>query len=179
MEVWKSVLGYKGIYEVSDRGRVRSVDRVIDGGRGGRRNQPGCAMATTLDLWGYPRLGLNRDGGTSTRSVHSLVLEAFVGPRPDGLECAHENGVKTDNRPENLRWATRTENEGDKVGHGTDPIGERHGRAKLTERHVRRIRFLRSRGRSAASLASEYGVTHASINQAVSGQTWSHVEKEP
>ena len=103
-ENWLPVVGYEGLYEVSDLGRVRSL-----------RSGHLLKMATNR---GYPRVGLNKDGNARAVRVHILVAAAFIGPRPDGQEVCHANGVKTDNRVTNLRYDTHAENNRDIVRHG-------------------------------------------------------------
>ena len=106
METWKAIPGYEGLYEVSDQGRVRSFRRVANGQllRPGRMPQGHLSVAL---------------GRGNSQCVHKLVLLAFVGPAPDKHECCHNNGNPADNRLENLRWGTRSENIKDAVRHGT------------------------------------------------------------
>lgn len=115
-EKWLPVVGYEGIYEVSDMGNVRSVDRI--NAKGAR--QLGRPKKATVGKIGYPVVCLYKDGHPKTRTIHSLVLEAFVGPRPPKHEACHNNGIRTDSRLENLRWDTSSENNLDKRAHGTD-----------------------------------------------------------
>lgn len=131
-EQWRPVVGYEGLYEVSDRGRVRSLDRVITrpetvrGPREARRR--GAVMKPfPQSKQGHLQVNLSKDGSTRKGSVHILVLEAFVGPRPVGLNGLHANDIPTDNRVENLRWGTISENGHDAVRNG------RHPNARKTE----------------------------------------------
>ena len=130
-EVWKPVLGYERHYEVSDCGNVRSVDRIVTNRLGVSRNLKGRDMKIHEYIPSlkvrparpggeplYVRLSL--DGKSRIRYVHTLVLEAFVGPRPEGMECCHNNGDCHDNRLENLRWDTPKANGEDMVKHGTN-----------------------------------------------------------
>lgn len=117
-EMWKPVVGYEGLYEVSDLGNVRSVDRTVIYKTG----QPRHYKGQTLKLkpaHGYWRVELNRNGKPACFQVHRLVLAAFVGPLPEGKEVCHNNGNPGDNRLENLRYGTRSENQLDRVKHGT------------------------------------------------------------
>ena len=120
VEQWKPVSGYEGIYEVSSHGRVRSVDREITDSRGQARRIKGKVRRTPLDKYGYPTVDLWKQGKGQTRTVHSLVTEAFIGPRPEGMEVCHSDGDGTNNRLENLRYGTHSENMLDRVRHGTD-----------------------------------------------------------
>lgn len=116
-ENWKPVPGYEGVYEVSDLGRVRSLDRLDAAGRP-RRGQP---RSSTADGGGYLQVSLWRDGSERRVSVHRLVLVAFVGPAPKGMEACHNDGDSTNNTLANLRWDTRSANSLDRVRHGTHP----------------------------------------------------------
>jgi len=127
------------------------------------------------DINGYKQVQLRMNGKRLMKLVHVLVLEAFVGPRPHGKESAHWNGVRDDNRISNLRWATRSENNKDRVRHGTIPCGEKHGKAKLNDRVVREARRLRRYGLSFQSIADRFGVTDTVIRFAIIGRTWKHV----
>ena len=115
MEIWKPVVGYEDAYEVSSRGKVRSVDRVTE--RGAKLR--GVPLTEFKTPHGYVRVGLCKHGKTRTTLVHPLVLEAFVGPRPAGSDCRHLNDVPDDNRIENLAWGSRSENVYDSVRNGS------------------------------------------------------------
>lgn len=112
METWRPVLGWEGFYEVSDEGRVRSLDRMR---KKGARIDRGRIRSLSVDRAGYPRVGLCGNGMQVTRLVGHLVAEAFLGPRPDGAECRHLNDEPGDSRAVNLAWGTRTDNEADKL----------------------------------------------------------------
>lgn len=113
-EIWRPVVGYPG-YLVSDRGRVRSIDRYD--GRGWRIK--GRLLRLRVGSKGYLTASLWRSGRGRNRPAHRLVLEAFVGPCPTEMETRHLNGVPSDNRLVNLAWGTRRANAMDKKRHGT------------------------------------------------------------
>lgn len=125
-ESWLPIPGHSG-YEVSDLGRVRSVDRVVQTVRGPWRykgkllDYKPSAMrrdqADRSDHGGYVMVRFRYKG--PLQYVHRLVLEAFVGPCPESMEGCHNNGDKSDNRLENLRWDTRSSNSFDAMKHGT------------------------------------------------------------
>lgn len=120
-ENWLPVVGFEGIYEVSDHGRVRGIDRA---GSDGRRLAGRILRQKVHPVSGHRLVGLWR-GQETTRSVHRLVLESFVGPVPDGHEVCHNNGVPDDNRLENLRYGTRSENQLDRTRHGSQYLALR------------------------------------------------------
>lgn len=118
-EQWLPVRGYEEFYEVSDRGRVRSFPRrhrVHGGGYGVRR--PKLMSPARRSKAGHLAVSLRRDGKNREFSVHVLVLEAFVSPRPDGMLACHNDGDPANNSAENLRWDTPSANGLDAVRHG-------------------------------------------------------------
>lgn len=116
-ESWRPVVGWEGIYEVSDRGRVKSLERQV-------QVKPGLFRKNSERILkqgharGYLRVVLSRNGETSPRSVHHLVLESFVGARPEGKVVRHLDGDKENNSLQNLRYGTPAENSQDTIRHG-------------------------------------------------------------
>lgn len=120
VEKWLPVVGYEELYKFSDMGRVRSLERVVtqlskEGTPIQRRRR---ARVLAPQVTRHSRVGLHRNGLQENRLVHRLVLEAFVGPCPSGLEACHANDIGTDNRLSNLRWDTRQANTLDMVRNG-------------------------------------------------------------
>jgi hypothetical protein len=112
--------------------------------------------------------------------VHRLVLSAFAGKRPDEMECRHHNGVRTDNRLENLQWGTRQENIDDQMRHGTYQRGDRNGKARLTCETARVAYSLyRTRRYSALMLAEKFGVSIATIHGLIHRRQWNHLGLPP
>jgi len=175
-ERWLPVAGYEGYYEVSDRGRVRSLDRLVIDSRGWRKRWHGRILRPGLNPNSYFVVALCRDGRSKSYLVNRLVLEAFDKPCPEGQESRHGPGGKQDNRwPENLCWGTKAENEADKLRDGTDQHGERGPGAKLTWAEVMDIRQRYAAGGVfQRELASEYRVTRQTIGDVVN-RTWREV----
>lgn len=121
MTVWRPVVGFEGCYEVSDHGQVRSLDRtIVTHTKHGevRRRLAGKIMKQHLGA-AYLEVTLSRGNEKTLARPHRLVLEAFVGPCPEGMETRHFNGNPLDNRLENLLWGTPVENASDCTRHGT------------------------------------------------------------
>lgn len=114
-EEWRPVIGYEGAYEVSNHGRVRSLDRIITTKAGVRKRTKGRLLKPGLQRRGH----LSVIVGGDAKRVHRLVLEAFVGPAPKGHECCHSDGNPANNHLSNLRWGSQSENTYDRVRHGT------------------------------------------------------------
>lgn len=111
-EEWRPIPGFERTYEISSLGRVRSIPRP--GTRGGILKLP-------LDSDGYPRMTLAQDGTATPMSVHRMVARVFIGPRPDGLEVRHLDGVANHCWVGNLTYGTGSQNILDAVRHGTHP----------------------------------------------------------
>lgn len=128
---------------------------------------------------GYLRVDLYRGGRHHWKLIHRLVLEAFIGPCPDGMEACHNNGDRTDNRLENLRWDTRSANQKDAVRHGTHAgfgrKGEKHPLSRLTETQVRELVRRREAGAPLIAISSHYGVSRGCVNDIIHRRTWRHL----
>ncbi len=181
-ETWKPVLGYEGLYEVSDAGRVRSRGRayrmrnsrrpevIMDCYRKGKPLKPGMTAA------GYAQVMLYAlDKSKRQPLVHRLVLEAFVGPAPEGMEANHINGQPFDNRLCNLEWITHGEN----MAHSRQVLGamqgEKNHNAKLTADLVRELRQAKADGLPISPIANRIGVSVVAACNAANGTTWRHV----
>ncbi len=124
---------------------------------------------------GYLRVCLQDSGRKRSSGVHALVLTAFRGPCPPGKQAAHLNGIRDDNRLENLKWVTAKENTAHKKIHGTNMEGERHWVAKLTNKKVKEARALYLSGMTMKELSQKFGICKNSITSAVRGVTWGHI----
>lgn len=156
-ERWRPVVGHDG-YDVSDHGRVRSWRKE----GGGRRVLPRLRKLQPLKTGGYMSFMLIEGKKPILLRVHIVLLEAFVGARPDGFECRHLDGDVKNNRLSNLCWGTSSQNTADQIRHGTDTRGERNGGAKFTHSQVAAIR---SSTRMGKELAEEFGVAQSTISR--------------
>lgn len=136
MEEWRDVPGYEGAYQVSDLGRVRSLDRVTPDGR----NLKGRVLKQQPGSNGYLKVELSQLGEVRTYYIHTGVAAAFIGPRPLGLQVCHNDEVGTHNQLRNLRYDTRSENAKDIVRSGRHHEARkthcRHGH-EFTEKNTR------------------------------------------
>lgn len=168
-EQWLPVVGMEGLYEVSSMGRVRSLlfrNRVCIKSRI-------KIIKPTLTKKGYHRVCLRRVGEKRQVYVHTLVIEAFVGPKPEGKECAHQNGIKTDNTPGNLIWKTHKENQHDQFRHGTFAVGSRNGNSSMTEADAKKVIQLRDSGMEYQEISKLIPISATNACAIVKGRAWS------
>jgi hypothetical protein len=125
---------------------------------------------------GYVYFNTKHAGETLNFLVHRLVLEAFVGPCPPGLECRHLDGNPGNNLVSNLEWGTHASNEADKKRHGRTAIGERSGTSKLHDQDILTIFRLSREGFSQVEIAKIYGMSQTSISLILIRKIWSHVQ---
>lgn len=162
--MYRQIPGYS-LYFVNERGSVISFRR-------GRH----CILKQFTGKRGYPLVNLWHEGRIRQHKVHRLVLLTFVGPCPPGMQCRHLNGIKTDNRLENLAWGTPCENAQDTLTHGHYCRGEQNAWSTLTESDVRMIREMRAREEvSFSDIARMMNVSVSAVSRCVRRQTWSHV----
>lgn len=179
-EVWRSVPEFPG-YDVSSYGQVRTYWRKTSKGRGhgGWAYElspvPVGLLKGTPDKDGYILVTLSRNGRTFRKRIHRLVLESFRGldgarPIPN-----HQNNVKYDNRLENLKWSTVSENTLHANDIGVGQRGESHHRARLTVADVLQIRATVSTRAEKLAAAKVYACTVENIDRIVTRRAWRHV----
>lgn len=165
-EEWRTAPDYLK-YSVSNLGRVR---RDV-GGRGAA--QAGRILKPAY-YDGYPKVKLWNDNGSKYISIHALVAAAFIGPRPHRHEVAHYNGQRDDNRLENLRYATGSENWSDRRRHGRVNCGTKNTRSTLTAENVIEIHRLRKRGWKHKDIAALFGIKRNTCTKILLGKSWKH-----
>lgn len=169
-EIWKQVIGYECLFEVSNLGRVKSLSRVVVCGKGSRIKPEKIMNPTISGKKKY--LEVNLFG--SIYRVHRLVCLAFHGPQPDGMECCHNDGNRVNNHESNLRWGTRMENILDAKSHGTFIQGETVGGCKLKAEDVVWMRTNKGL-MSVQKMANKFGVSYSTAKDALTGRNWKHI----
>ena len=175
-ETWKDIAGWEGMYQCSDYGNIRSLDRTVEDVSNGRLlRYKGRVLKPSATRGGYLQVLLSRDGCHFNTSIHRTVLETFVGRCPEGMVACHSDGNQKNNVLSNLRWDTQSNNVKDRVAHGTSDRGERNSQSKLTEAQILEIRSrLASRVKGTGRrLASEYRVSASTISAISVGKRWS------
>lgn len=176
-EVWRPVLGFEDIYEVSDQGRVRSFDRVVSFRKGGSKRIKGKILKPQSNgAPGYVNVCLWRQSQCTLKKVHHIVLEAFAGERPEGCSCNHKDGNKTNNALTNLEWVTYRENSQHAIRTGLwRHSGEENCTSVLTAAQVLEIRRLARQGMRQYALGRHFHVSHGTIWRIVHRLAWKHL----
>src|ERR1700746_434281 len=170
LEQWRPLSGFRGAYEVSDLGQVRSLPRK-------RVRQLRILSPYICPRTGYVMLCLRLDGRNRVLLLHRVVLETFGGPCPEGEEGRHKDGVRTNNAVSNLCWGTPKQNAEDRDRHGNTARGTRASTAKLSEEKVLEIRQSYVHGPAhnqgnIQHLCTKYGVGKTAIQRIVNRRTW-------
>jgi hypothetical protein len=171
---YRAVVDFPG-YRVGNDGSVWTCWRTCRSGSAMTSNWKRL-KALIHKRRGYLYVNLSRDGGYKSNRIHRLVLRAFVGPCPDGMECRHLDGDPKNNLLTNLAWGTQKENREDCAAHEHYQKGEKHSQAKLTAEQVLDVRrryaaggvFLRE-------LAEELGVSLTGIHAIIQRRNWTHI----
>jgi hypothetical protein len=179
-EVYVDIQGYKGYYQVSNYGNVRSLDRVITEQTGKTQTLKGRILKPHTNSSGYYQINLNKNGIRTTFAIHQLVAQAFLDNRSSKPTVNHINGIKTDNNVNNLEWATYSEN----LEHAyrnrlrravkTNEVASKNYKRKLTEQQVREIKLLiAAKSPTLKQIANQYDVGRSTIGSIKSGRNWS------
>lgn len=178
-ETWLPIAGYETLYDVSDAGRVRSLNRRIRTKNGEIRMYEGLVLAASAGYAGYPEVKLSKHSKTKTERVHVLVAAAFIGPRPDGLDVRHLDGDPTNNAVGNLEYGTHQSNMHDMVRHGRSNAGTRNPMAQLTADDVHEIRRRIARRDVQQGIADDFGISASAVTDIKKGRTWAHLPAQP
>lgn len=163
-EIWKDIPNYEGMYQVSNLGRVKSLNY--------KRTGKERVLKEKLNKKGYFNVNLYKDGKQKNHKIHRLVMLAFIGD--SDLHVNHKNGIKTDNQLENLEYCTHYEN----MKHAYDMEllvkGEQNGQAKITRADAERIKY-GHQDMTQRAIAEIYGIHHSHVHRIRSGKKWAHI----
>lgn len=175
-ENWLDIEGYESYYQVSNFGRVRSLDRYINAKNGSKAFCAGRVLKQ--DSSGrYLRVCLMKSGKKKNFMVHRLVAKAFVENPNNKTQINHKDGNRFNNKYDNLEWCTPSENvyHAYKTKLTSAYKGSAHPLSKLTENDVIEIRYLREKGLVYKEIAQRYNVALTTIYAVCSGQNWGHM----
>ena len=166
VEVWKDITEYEGLYQVSNIGRIKSLERYSANQWSEKaRFREEKILSYQLTKDGYPSIKLSKNGNAIRHRIHRLVALCFL-ENPFGKEQVnHINGIKTDNRVENLEWATQNENQLHACKNGLKP-------SKLTESDVLKIR---NDKRTGSEIAKDYNIAFQTVSEIKNKKIWAWV----
>lgn len=172
-EIWKSVVGYEGLYEVSNLGRVKSVSKIVKYRRWGattekKLNEKIIKPSASL----YYHVTLSNDRIKKDFLVHRLVAIAFL-PNPESLpDLNHKDGNKLNPLLDNLEWVTKSENHKHAYRIGLKPTGEKHHRAKYDDAKILQVRSDFNNGETnQKQLSIKHGLPHSYVNSIVNNKS--------
>jgi hypothetical protein len=183
-EIWKDIKGFEGLYQVSNLGRFKSLARPSTDNKKRKTKYMGTDRILNYKALkdGYQRVNLVKDSKVHYLRAHRLISEAFI-PNPENKpHINHINGVRDDNRLENLEWVTHQENaqHAHDTGLCNPALGEKNGKSKLTSREVLEIKVLLNRGVLPKSkIAKLYSVSNGCIARISNETSWAHVKIKP
>lgn len=179
VEIWKDMPEFEGYYQISNYGRVKSLPRIVRMIDGRKYTVKGKILGPAWD--GHYYHVIFSKGKEFVHLLHRLVLTAFVGPAPEGMEGCHNDGNPKNNRLDNLRWDSSKNNYKDKIRHGTDemPKGKDHWNVTLDERQVLKIRRIHALGRLTTDkkkqLMARYEISETTVRDICMRRSWKHI----
>lgn len=184
LEIWKDVKDYEGLYQVSNLGNVKSLDRIVETKNRKNYLRKGKVQKKSVNSFGYETVGFTVDNKTKIYRVHRLVALSFIENPENKPQINHIDGNKTNNNVNNLEWCTSSENQIHSVSTGLSnpsyPVlkGSKNGRSLLTEEQVVEIRnkYIPYKY-SAKKLALEYNVSESCITHILNNTSWKNIAK--
>lgn len=174
MEQWRNVPDYEGLYQVSNKGRVRSLDHIVPGSRGGERLVRGKVLKQTKS-GNYFCVHLSKKGKSKVLNTHEIVAFSFLGKRPKGYHIHHKDGNSYNNIPQNLEYLSP-------FAHAQTVqrrVGEENGFSKLTEGDVRQIRKLwNSNELTQEEIANMFGIEQMAVSSIIRKKTWAWLDPD-
>jgi len=167
-EIWKVVIGYEGLYQVSNFGNVKSL--------GNEFSRKERLLKPSLQSKGYFNVVLQKNGKRKTVLVHRLVAEHFIPNIKNKPQVNHINGIKTDNRAENLEWLSHRENLDHAIENNLVLKGDKNPTSKLKENDVITIHNFLSKGICIEVLSKKYNVSFDTISGIRSGRYWKYLK---
>lgn len=174
-EEWRAVVRWEGFYEVSNLGRVRSLEREVFRKDGGIRRMQGKVRATPIGNHGYHTITLSANGRRECTLLQIVVAEAWIGERPDGFHVDHDDFNRSNNRPSNLKYLSPQDNVKRTSDAGRTPFGVNHYAAILSENQIKEAFRLLDSGLSKRDAAAQAGIPAYQLRNVFYGKSWKHL----
>lgn len=177
MEVWKDVIGLEDYYQVSNLGNVRSKERFVIRGRGGKCKIQCKNLNPAINSDGYLTGIFRVDKNPINYKVHRILAESFIGSIPKGFEVNHINGIKTDNRLENLEIVSKSKNikHAFALGLNKPRRGQLNGMCKIDSNKAKSVKEMTKNGFTESQISSQLNVSIHTVRDIRRGKTWKHV----
>lgn len=174
-EIWKPVPGYEGLYEASNNGRIRSLDRSVECSDGSTRTYRGRVLRLGVRSDDRKTVVFSKNGLTKTCNIARTIAATFLGPCPEDREVNHIDGDRTNDGADNLEYVTALENTRHAMALGIfNTSGSAHGNAKLTESDIREMRRRSANGEAPIDMKDDYPVNMSTIRAIIRGDVWTH-----
>ena len=168
MEKWKDIIGFEGLYQISNKGRVKGLKRKVRTKHSFRTIEESL-LKLTPDRYGYILVGLNKNFKVKRMRVHRLVGIHFINNPENKPYINHKDGIKINNNYSNLEWTTAKEN----ITHSIDTgLTDGKNGAILTEKQVKAIKIMLANGKTHKFIANIFKVTRSTITDINIGKTW-------
>lgn len=177
MEIWKDIKDYEGAYQVSNFGRVKSLDRAVNSRYGGKRKVEGVLLKFIPDKDNYSKVNLKKNQKGKRYFVHRLVAAAFIDNKENKPQVNHINGLKKDNNIKNLEWVTLSENRRHAydtgLQSGINRRGEKNNFSKVTKNQVIEIRSTYKKGVvTYKELSEKFNISSTGIGSIIKRRSW-------
>lgn len=172
-EIWKDITGFEGLYQVSDLGRIKSLDRITKNYHSGDRYEKGKYLKPGNSHSGYKLIVLHKNGISRTFRLHRIVAQHFIDNHNNKPQINHKDGIKSNNAISNLEWCTAKEN----ISHAfKNGLRSGYDRAILSDADVIYIKTHYVRLKVTASyFARKFNVSESCIRHIISGKNWSRI----